>query len=65
MLDAHMDEVGFIITYITEDGYLKFTTAGGIDARYFRKQSGKGGQGAYPRRYGGKAIHQTTSEGEE
>ncbi len=31
MLSAHMDEVGFIISHITEDGYLKFQTVGGID----------------------------------
>lgn len=31
MMCAHMDEVGFIITYITESGYLKFDTLGGID----------------------------------
>lgn len=31
MLCAHMDEVGLIITNITEDGYLKFDTVGGID----------------------------------
>lgn len=32
MIDAHMDEVGLIITNITSDGYLKFTTVGGIIA---------------------------------
>lgn len=33
MLSAHMDEVGFMINEITEDGYLKFDTVGGIDER--------------------------------
>lgn len=31
MLDAHMDEVGLIITDITGDGLLKFSAVGGID----------------------------------
>ncbi len=30
MADAHMDEVGFIVHYITADGMLKFTPVGGI-----------------------------------
>lgn len=39
MLDAHTDEVGLIISGITEDGFLKFKTVGGIDtaALMFRK----------------------------
>lgn len=31
MVAAHMDEVGLIVTYICEDGMLKFDTVGGVD----------------------------------
>ena len=33
MLAAHMDEVGLMIHTITDEGYLKFYTVGGIDRR--------------------------------
>ena len=33
VLCAHMDEVGLVVTYITDDGYLKFDMAGYIDER--------------------------------
>ena len=39
MISAHMDEVGFIVTYITEDGLLKAEAVGGInDSAAFAKQ---------------------------
>ncbi len=31
LLDAHMDEVGFIATYICENGLINFSTVGGIN----------------------------------
>lgn len=39
MLDAHTDEVGLIITSVTDKGYLKFKTVGGINTStlLFRK----------------------------
>lgn len=33
MLAAHMDEVGFMVNYITENGFIKITPVGGIDQR--------------------------------
>lgn len=34
-INAHMDEVGFIITGITDEGYLRFSTVGSIDCRAY------------------------------
>lgn len=33
MLDAHMDEIGFMITWVEDGGFLRFTTIGGWDPR--------------------------------
>lgn len=39
LVDAHLDEVGLIITHIEENGFLRFATVGGIDtaALMFRR----------------------------
>lgn len=41
MLDAHMDEVGLMIKSITEDGFLKFETVGGIETSVLLSRSVK------------------------
>ena len=33
LVAAHMDEVGFMVTYVGEDGYIMFAPVGGIDPR--------------------------------
>ena len=33
MIEAHMDQVGFLVSEITEDGEIKFVAVGGIDVR--------------------------------
>ena len=55
-LFAHMDEVGFIVTYITEEGYARVNTVGGIknSALFGKKITVNGHTGLA----GGKAIHQ-------
>lgn len=39
LLDAHMDEIGFMISHIEENGFLKFVLIGGWDERILLGQS--------------------------
>lgn len=59
-LFAHMDEVGFVVTYITEDGFVNVDAVGGIDASalFGKKITVNGLVGVV----GAKAIHQCSSE---
>lgn len=60
MLDAHMDEVGIIVTSVTADGFLKFDTVGGMDASVLMFKTVKIGDilGVIS----GKPVHLTSKE---
>lgn len=60
LFDAHIDEVGFLITHINSDGTLCFDTVGGIDKRVLFGQRVRIGDvnGVI----GGKAVHQCTKD---
>ena len=38
VLDAHIDQVGFVVTYITDEGFIKIGSIGGIDRRLLPAQ---------------------------
>lgn len=65
MICAHMDEVGLIIRQITDDGYLKFSTIGGIDRRVLIGKRVFVGWNRVPAIIGLKAVHLTTAEERE
>ena len=62
MLCAHMDEVGFLVKSITEDGMIKIVASGGIDPRVLIGRKMKVGKNKIPGIISLKAIHLTTME---
>ena len=60
MFAAHMDEVGMIVTYITDEGFLKFSTVGGVDTRVFLGRSVVIGDNKVNGVVGLKPIHMLT-----
>ena len=61
MFAAHMDEVGFMATDITSDGFLRFGAVGGIDPRVVLGRAvrfGNGTRGVI----GTKAVHQQSAD---
>lgn len=57
MLSAHMDEVGFIVTYICDNGFLKFTNVGGVDSKVACGRAVSVGENAVTGIIGQKAMH--------
>lgn len=65
MVSAHMDEVGFIVNFINQDGTLKIAPVGGVDARVvFGRQVIVGDNGIVGV-IGSKAVHNLTKEEKE
>ena len=62
MLDAHMDEVGFMVTGYTEDGMLRFETVGGIIPTVIIGRSVSVGEKGYTGVIGTKPIHLQNKE---
>lgn len=61
-INAHMDEVGFIVTGITDDGYLRFTSVGGIDSRVCLDRIVTVGKKTVKGVIGDKAFHLLSSD---
>ena len=62
LLAAHMDEVGFIVTHVTEEGYLKFDFVGGVDRRVALGKTVVVGDRNIPGVIGLKAIHLVSAD---
>ena len=62
MISAHMDEVGFIVTHITDSGFLKFSTVGGIDEKVIPGKSVTVGKNKLPGVIGVNPIHLLKSD---
>jgi endoglucanase len=62
MLDAHMDEVGFMIVADDGEGLYRFETVGGIDVRHLVGKQVLVGKDYTPAVIGGKPIHLMNGE---
>ena len=62
MLDAHIDEVGFMLVADDGDGLYRFKTIGGIDPRNLVGKQVVVGKEHTPAVIGAKPIHHTTSD---
>ena len=65
MVAAHMDEVGFMLTYKEEKGIFRFGTVGGLDVRQLVGKPVLVGKDKIPGVIGAKPIHLTTASERE
>ncbi len=65
MLDAHMDEVGMIITGITSEGFLKFARVGGINPKVIVGRSVNVGENGINGVVGIKPVHLVDKDKED
>lgn len=62
MLCAHMDEVGFVVKEVLDDGAISFASVGGIDSRILPSKSILIGEQRIPGIIGVKPIHLQTED---
>ncbi len=65
LFSAHMDEVGFVVTHIDEDGMLQFATVGGVSPSVIPGRPVLVGPRALPGVIGTRPVHLLTSEERE
>lgn len=65
IIDAHMDEVGFIITGYNDDGTLRFSPLGGINSKIIPSKTVLIGLDKIPGVIGAKPIHLQSKEERE
>lgn len=61
LFSAHMDEVGLIVTYVEENGLLRFDMVGGINKRTLCGRAVRIGEQGVPGVIGMRAVHQRTA----
>ena len=57
MIGAHMDEIGFIVTHIDDNGFVFFHTLGGFDPKTLPSESNYSWKRRCNRGNGSKPIH--------
>ncbi|WMJ23878.1 M42 family peptidase [Paludicola sp. MB14-C6] len=62
MLNAHTDEVGMIVTGITDDGMLRFATVGGVNSKVIIGRSVRVSEKEIVGVIGTKAVHMQTAD---